>query len=204
MTMLKAIAEDRLASEEPPGKPGWQPPVPAPFMQKAGVVGGVTIILNIVSLVFAVGMITVLFFISQSVREVAALEDRLSGLTQFEKRLSGQVDTVNKGVHGQFDEVNRRLSAMTDQLSRAQAEIEALTRRNREIAARLESLEPVFSGAVAASPEELHQPEGREVSLSAPPPAKKASPAEAPPPQSRVQFERIEMPDGKVTYSKVK
>src|SRR5688500_14676782 len=86
-----------------------------PILRQAGIGASITVILNIVSLMLAIGMIVVLFFLSQSVRRVASLENRLSELTRFETRLSGQVETVNQGFHSQFDELNGRLSALSNE-----------------------------------------------------------------------------------------
>ena len=209
--MSVSASETIMPKVIPEELPRWQndqpaagrAPVFAP-LEKAGVGPGISVMLNIVSLVSAIGMIVILFFISQSVREVSSLEDRLAGLTQFEKRLSGQVDTVNQGFHSQFDEMNRRLSAMADQMSRLQSEIDIVSARSREIDARLQALEPALRAAATGDAGLPVEPEDRELVLSAPPPAVLVQPPaqSSEPPAPAVQFERIVSPDGKVTYSK--
>jgi hypothetical protein len=175
-----------------------------PAAEKPGLGTGISLTLNVISLAMAVGMVIILIYISNAVREVTVLEDRLAGLTQFEKRLSGQVDTVNQGFHSQFDEMNRRLSAMADHLARMQRELETVSARARAMDARLQAFDPALGAAAATSLDV--PPEGGEVVLSAPPPAVAVQPPKpAPsrsPPEPSVQFERIISPDGKVTYSK--
>ena len=139
--------------------------------QKPGLGAGISLTLNVISLAMAVGMVAILIFISNAVREVAVLEDRLAGLTQFEKRLSGQVDTVNQGFHSQFDEMNRRLSSMADHLARLQRELDTVSARTRAMDARLQAIEPSLGAALAKGADVDASPDGGEVVLSAPPPA---------------------------------
>ena len=171
-----------------------------PSARKAGLATSILVVLDILSLASAIGMIVVLFFISQSVREVASLERHLSDLTQFEGRLSGQIDTVNQGIHSQFDEMNRRVSAMADQILRLQNDLETMSAHYRDIATRDQTLDATVPGDEDTSAE-LEEPE---IVLSAPPPDIQDQPGtQTPqPPAPVVRFERIESSDGKVTYSK--
>ncbi|ESZ64717.1 hypothetical protein X729_03475 [Mesorhizobium sp. L103C131B0] len=167
-------------------------------MQKAGVAGGIAITLNVISLVFAVGMVVMLIFLSRSVREVSALEDRLSGLGQFETRLSRQLDTVNQGVQSQFEELNRRISALVDQTTQLENQVAKLTGENQDMAERLQAVSEA-GDPVLSTPEPP-----KEIVLSAPPPQPKEVRSEPARPANPVQFERTVSPDGKVTYSKVR
>jgi uncharacterized protein YukE len=174
--------------------------------EKPGLGTGISLTLNVITLAVAVGMAVILVFISNTVREVAVLEDRLAGLTQFEKRLSGQVDTVNQGFHSQFDEMNRRLSAMADHMARLQRELETVSARARSMDERLQALDAAAGETAAIGADRATSPDGGEVVLSAPPPAlsvQPPAPADGPAaPEPSAQFERIISPDGKVTYSK--
>lgn len=194
--MLNFVVDSEPASLAYPQNS--EPPAPMPLMQKAGVAGGIAITLNVISLAFAVGMVVMLLFLSQSVREVSALEDRLSGLGQFETRLSRQLDTVNQGVQSQFEELNRRISALVDQTTQLENQVAKLTGENRDMAERLQAASEAGDTALAA-PEP-----SKEVVLSAPPPPPKEVRSEPVRPANPVQFDRIVSPDGKVTYSKVR
>ncbi|ESZ56381.1 hypothetical protein X728_27645 [Mesorhizobium sp. L103C120A0] len=167
-------------------------------MQKAGVAGGIAITLNVISLALAIGMVVMLIFLFQSIREVSALEDRLSGLGQFETRLSRQLDTVNQGVQSQFGELNRRISALVDQTAQLEKQVAKLTGENQDMAERLQAVSEA-GGAVLDAPEPP-----REIVLSAPPSQPKEVRSEPARPANPVQFERTVSPDGKVTYSKVR
>ncbi|WJI42657.1 hypothetical protein NL532_18435 [Mesorhizobium sp. C120A] len=175
-----------------------EPPEPGPLMQKAGVAGGIAITLNVISLALAIGMVVMLIFLFQSIREVSALEDRLSGLGQFETRLSRQLDTVNQGVQSQFGELNRRISALVDQTAQLEKQVAKLTGENQDMAERLQAVSEA-GGAVLDAPEPP-----REIVLSAPPSQPKEVRSEPARPANPVQFERTVSPDGKVTYSKVR
>jgi len=174
--------------------------------EKPGLGTGISLTLNVISLAMAVGMMIILIFISNAVREVAVLEDRLAGLTQFEKRLSGQLDTVNQGFHSQFDEMNRRLSAMADAMGRLQREVDTVSARARAMDERLQALGSLPAAGAIKGADVDASPEGGEIVLSAPPPpavAVQPPPAAKPSlPEPSVQFERIISPDGKVTYSR--
>ena len=172
--------------------------------EKPGLGAGISLTLNVLTLAMALGMAVILVFISNAVREVAVLEDRLAGLTQFEKRLSGQVDTVNQGFHSQFDEMSRRLSMMADHMARLQRELETVSARSRAMDARLQALDAAAGTTAAIGADRDVSPQGGEVVLSAPPPPApvKAPEPAAGQPEPSVQFERIISPDGKVTYSK--
>ena len=197
--MLNTAREELLIRSRPANNAGGAP-VLEPSARKAGLATSILVVLNILSLASAIGMIVVLFFISQSVREVASLEHRLSDLTQFEGRLSNQIDTVNQGIHSQFDEMNRRVSAMADQISRLQKDLETVSAHYRDNATRDQTLDAVPQGDEGTSVEL----EDAEIVLSAPPPEIQGQPAtQTPQPRAReVRFERIESSDGKVTYSK--
>ncbi|MER8745982.1 hypothetical protein NKH54_23275 [Mesorhizobium sp. M1004] len=174
-----------------------KPPEPVPLMQKAGVAGGIAITLNVISLAFAIGMVVILIFLVQSIREVATIEDRLSGLGQFETRLSRQLDTVNQGVQSQFDELNRRISALLDQTAQLEKQVAKLTGENQDMAGRLQALGEADNPAVIVG-----EPP-KEIVLRAPPPQPREVRSEPARPANPVQFERTVSPDGKVTYSKV-
>jgi hypothetical protein len=143
-----------------------------------------------------------MFFISQSIRDVASLEDRLSALPQFEDRLSKQMDTVSVGVHSQFEELNRRISTLLDQAAQMEKQVAKLAEENRAMAARLEGLEGSGDAAFIAVHEPIEETHG--TVLSAPPPQPKEVRQEAPRPATPVQFEKVISPDGKVTYSIVR
>ncbi|MER9410406.1 MULTISPECIES: hypothetical protein [unclassified Mesorhizobium] len=175
-----------------------EPPEPGPLMQKAGVAGGIAITLNVISLALAIGMVVMLIFLFQSIREVSALEDRLSGLGQFETRLSRQLDTVNQGVQSQFGELNRRISALVDQTAQLEKQVAKLTGENQDMNERLQAVSEAGDNVLAA-PEPP-----REIVLSAPPSQPKEVRSEPARPANPVQFERTVSPDGKVTYSKVR
>ncbi|WP_031195670.1 hypothetical protein [Mesorhizobium sp. L103C119B0] len=175
-----------------------KPPEPGPLMQKAGVAGGIAITLNVISLALAIGMVVMLIFLFQSIREVSALEDRLSGLGQFETRLSRQLDTVNQGVQSQFGELNRRISALLDQAAQLEKQVAKLTGENQDMVERLQAVSEA-GDTVLAAPEPP-----REIVLSAPPSQPKEVHSEPARPANPVQFERTVAPDGKVTYSKVR
>ncbi|WP_155922394.1 hypothetical protein [Mesorhizobium sp. L103C131B0] len=194
--MLNFVVGSEPASLAYPQNSG--PPEPGPLMQKAGVAGGIAITLNVISLVFAVGMVVMLIFLSRSVREVSALEDRLSGLGQFETRLSRQLDTVNQGVQSQFEELNRRISALVDQTTQLENQVAKLTGENQDMAERLQAVSEA-GDPVLSTPEPP-----KEIVLSAPPPQPKEVRSEPARPANPVQFERTVSPDGKVTYSKVR
>lgn len=205
---MRLTPDDR---QLPPGPNAKEPPAggSVPALARGGVATSLTMLLNIVSLALAVGMIVTLFYISQSVQRVAQLEDRLSGLTQFEGRLSGQIDTVNQGFHSQFDEMGKRVAALSRQVAALEKQLQALEAQSRAMAAGLSR-----PGIAAAGAEPAPPAQGREVVLSAPPPPAEEEPEAAPEAESGapaetaaegdVRFRRVETPDGKVTYSRVR
>ncbi|WP_027145829.1 hypothetical protein [Mesorhizobium sp. WSM3626] len=195
---MLSFVDNQPGSVVYPENSGPPPAAPEPLMQKAGVAGGIAITLNIISLAFAIGMVVMLIFVFQSIREVATLEDRLSGLGQFETRLSRQLDTVNQGVQSQFEELNKRISALLDQTARLEEQVAKLTGENRDMAGRLQAL------GEAGDPAVMVAEPSNEIVLSAPPQQPKEVGPEPVRPANPVQFERIVSPDGKVTYSKVR
>ncbi|TPM03772.1 hypothetical protein FJ960_14980 [Mesorhizobium sp. B2-3-11] len=195
---MLSFVDNQPGSVVYPENSGPPAAAPEPLMQKAGVAGGIAITLNIISLAFAIGMVVMLIFLFQSIREVATLEDRLSGLGQFETRLSRQLDTVNQGVQSQFEELNKRISALLDQTARLEEQVAKLTGENRDMAGRLQAL------GEAGDPAGIVAEPSNEIVLSAPPQQPKEVRPEPVRPANPVQFERIVSPDGKVTYSKVR
>ena len=191
------VVPDIHSSPRQPARPPQQ--AATPLLRQAGIGASITVMLNVVSLVLAVGMIVILFFLSQSVRKVASLEDRLADLTRFEKRLSGQIETVNQGFHGQFDELNGRLSALMNEAAEINIRLEKLAAARGDLDPEPDSFEELESAVAEPEPEAFEEtseaiPQAPEAQSN--PPAKARS--------SPVQFERIEGPDGKVTYSKLR
>ena len=199
------ITEDDLIIE--PEIDGAPPPRPEPLMQRAGVGNSVLATLNVVSLALCIVLLVALYFVSQSIRQVTALEERLDHLTQFEKRITDQIDTVNTGFHRRMDDFARDMSGLEKESNEMQMGVDALARRSQDLAGRIEDLgEPArlsASGVDAPSPAEP----AKRVVLSAP--AAQAPAVETPgapvpqarPPQSSVKYERKVGADGKVTYS---
>ena len=199
--MLNVVPDVR-PSTRPEIASNRQSPATPPSRQP-GIGVSIAVMLNIMSLAVAAGMIVLLYFISQSVRQVASLENRLGELTRFETRLSGQVETVNQGFHSQFDELNARLSALTSQAADVEKQIKALARENRALAAAGSGQSGLSGDGWADAEPELVE-EAAETILHAPAPQDANPPPAAPSNASPAQFQRIETPDGKVTYSRVR
>ena len=129
--MLSVLPDYRAGSDGRPQSPGEHD---AARPLRKPVANGLTITLNIISLAFAIGLIFAMFFISQSIRDVASLEGRLAQLPKFEGRLSGQMDTLGVGVHSQFDKLNRRITTLIDRGDQLQKKVEELAGENRKLA----------------------------------------------------------------------
>ncbi|MCT7374644.1 hypothetical protein [Chelativorans salis] len=191
---MRAFLDSRLSPPDEAGRPhaGGE-------AQRAAARGG--IVFSLISLALAVLMAVTLYYILQSVRELSALESRLSELNQFERRLSGKIDKVNEGVQAQIDRLASNVSGLSGEVGRLQVEVQEVRRKLQALTEELEN-GAAFSSVVL--PEAEDEP-SRSTTISAPPPprAEDRSAASSRPGGSW-RFERIETPDGKVTYSRVR
>jgi hypothetical protein len=135
--------------------------------------------------------------------QIRAVERKLAELPEFEKRIKERLDLVNTGVQSRFDILNRDFQG---RLATISFDIGQLQRASKIEARQQEAFDAGGSVGVDA-----------EKTLSIP----DADPADpgpvspqgdgvfakqqaSPPPTISPSYKRIETPDGKVTYRKVK
>jgi hypothetical protein len=130
--------------------------------------------------------------------EIKAVEAKLDRLTAFEKRLMNQLDLVNTGLQSQFDQIDRDLQGSFGEIDRQ------LARLGLDMTASV--VDPT-SSAIALSDAAQPAPEPEPKVVSAPPASAAVEPirrAAGTPRMASPSYERIELPDGKVHYRKVR
>ena len=136
-------------------------------------------------------------YLAGAIAELRGAEDRLAKLSAFEKRIMERLEVVNNGVQSQFDNLlqvtdGRMAELRRDfEIARGRATVEATGSIDDETATIAEAeSSPVVE--VEAADTSLLQPD------ATPRPQRRQ-----PPPAPNPAYQRIEGPNGKVTYRKL-
>ena len=135
-------------------------------------------------------------YLAGAIAELRGAEDRLAKLSTFEKRIMERLEIVNNGVQSQFDNLlqvtdGRMAELRRDlEIARGQATVEATG--SIDETATITEVESSPAVEIEAADTSLLQPD------AAPRPQRR----QAPPPPNPA-YQRIEGPNGKVTYRKL-
>lgn len=181
------------------------PPVEGEFRRpgKEGAGRRWVAILGASALVLTVVNLTASVSLYRAASDVRGVERRLEALAAFEKRIVEKLDLVNTGMQSRVDELNRDFDMRLGLVNEAMADFDrGLTQLRAEIgigAASVEADLPVETEPPLS--EQLKEDEPQVIAADPPRPRRKAAaqPARGVSPA----YQRIEMPDGKVTYRKV-
>lgn len=164
------------------------------------------IILTLVTIFASVVALLASMHILTSIAELRRIEARLVALDDFEKRVFNRIDTSDAGVQNLIDLTNSRISSIRPDIEEAAAknrenaaELQATVESLRELADRIEQQIQAQAQARAERPVETSKtisvPRDYSAGVtSAPQSTPEASPS----------FQRVEGPDGSVTYKKVR
>lgn len=202
VTTIEAHREDRIAvnvdGEDNDGLPGDEG-----FWQKLNTVNRISFVLNVVSAATAIGMVIMLLLITQSVRDLMSLQAKLSGLPEFETRLSARIETGDAALHGRLNDVDTELSNLSSQATALQTRLETLASANRLMAEKIDRLEHA-SETASIAPADPATDENRVVRY-APGTAQGDNPGDkGPPALDTNRFRRTVTSDGKVMYTRIK
>lgn len=140
--------------------------------------------------------------VQSSAADMAAVQERLGQLSAFEERLTAKLDTVNNGVHGQFDRLNATLASRIEgtetQISRVESAVGAVRRTIDERQLAMPTPDATEVAAIEPMGKLPRVIRKSAKNSSAPEPQASA------PPQLSSSYVRVESPDGKVTYRKVR
>jgi hypothetical protein len=135
-----------------------------------------------------------------AIREAAAIEAKLQALSEQEQRLRAALDLMNKGVQAQIDEVSAELAGgfaeMREKLRVNQRHLAAI---EAELAADPSRPMPPLITLPPESMVDEEWPEDQPVASGAPPTVT----ADAVPEPSK-SYQRVESPDGRVLYRRIR
>jgi hypothetical protein len=198
VTTIEAHIEDRIASNTV-ANDGDAGSETVNFWQKLDTKSRISLVLNAISVIVALGMVIMLLLISQSVRDLMNLEARLSGLSQFENRLSARIETGESALHGRLDDLGTQLTNITSQAATLQTRLEMLADQSGQIN-RLERATET-AGIV---PQAVQDPDENRVVRYAPNAASQDSGSVAQAPKlDTARFQRTVTADGKVIYRRI-
>lgn len=130
----------------------------------------------------------------RSSNELAVVQQRLEQLSLFEKRISDKLDLVNNGLQGQFDRLTNtvatRVDGATDQIGQVETALGAVKQsivdRQLEVAS-IPQAEPLADATIAPQKSPRVVRRNRDAA-----------------PKVSSSYVRVESPDGKLTYKKVR
>ncbi|BCH33037.1 hypothetical protein MesoLjLc_49670 [Mesorhizobium sp. L-8-10] len=178
------------------------PPVEGEFRQQGNrsTGGKLLAILGVSALVLTAVNLTASISLYRAASEVRGVEKRLEELAAFEKRIIERLDLVNTGMQNRVHELNRDFDMRLGLVNEAMADFDrGLSRLRSEIglgAASLQSDLPVETIVPLSEPAAEEEPSV--IAADPPRPRRKSAPKPVSP-----AYQRIELPDGKVTYRKV-
>ncbi|MFD2055891.1 hypothetical protein ACFSQT_23345 [Mesorhizobium calcicola] len=143
-------------------------------------------------------------YLYRGMSDLRFVEARLEQLGAFEQRIAARLDTVNNGFQSRFEKLDSQLQGSFNEINGNITRLE----QNMPVA----GAEPMPSAAqppqittstLAEAPEALDGESASEAGVIEAPraPRKRAAPASPPPPSSN--YQRIQQPDGKVTYRRI-
>ncbi|MCR4264857.1 hypothetical protein [Nitratireductor sp. ZSWI3] len=160
----------------------------------------------LVAAAFAITVINVMaaVYLYKAKSELTALDGRLEDLASFEKRLQARLDGVNNGLQSQFDLLNRNLQGqfydLATRIDRQERSLQAFAERRLDgigYASRPPD-EPVTDPASAPAKVAENLPAATSAAKAG------ARPARTAPPKPSASYQRLESPDGKVYYKKMR
>lgn len=177
------------------------PPVEGEFRQRGnkGTAGKLPAILGVSALVLTAANLTASIYLYRATNDVRGVEKRLEVLAAFEKRIIERLDLVDTGMQNRVHELNSDIDMRLGLVNEAMADFDrGLSRLRSEIGLGTVSLQsdlPVEAVVPLSEPAAEEEPS---VIAADPPPRRKSAPKPVSP-----AYQRIELPDGKVTYRKV-
>jgi hypothetical protein len=202
VTTIEAHIEDRIASNTV-ANDGDAGSETVNFWQKLDTKSRISLVLNAISVIVALGMVIMLLLISQSVRDLMNLEARLSGLSQFENRLSARIETGESALHGRLDDLGTQLTNITSQAATLQTRLEMLADQSGQMAGQINRLERATETA-GIVPQAVQNPDENRVVRYAPNAASQDSGSVAQAPKlDTARFQRTVTADGKVIYRRI-
>lgn len=202
VTTIEAHHDDRIAVNTAAESDASQSE-PENFWQKLDTRNRISLVLNGISVVVALGMIIMLLLITQSVRDLMTIESKLSGLSQFETRLSSRVETGDTALQGRLNDLDTQMSNISTQANELQMRLEILAGENSKLAEKIDRLEQA-SQTAGISPQSEDYPDENRVIRYAPKSATADSGAKnAAPKLDTSRFQRSVTSDGKVIYRRI-
>ena len=178
-------------------------------MRKPNVSVFVTLLCGSAMLVTAMNLAAATYLYRTS-GEIRAIETRLERLAEFEKRMKDRLDLVNTGIQSQFDHLNRGLEG---RFSEFHAGVDRFERDLKSLQTEIETGSDPFALADLPVNYAAEMPSA-EIADAASEIEKTSAPANAAPPRRKkttapfrganTAYQRIEAPDGKVYYRKVR
>lgn len=198
MTTIEAHQEDRIAVNTVDESHVAQPDADG-FWQRLSTVNRISLVLNVSTGVMAIGMVIMLLLITQSVRDLMSLEAKLSGLSQFETRLSARIETGDSALHGRLNDLDTQLSDLSSQATGLETRLATLATENGQMAKKIDKLERAAETASIA-PADPAPDENRVVRYAPNAAQTGAAGDKSPPAPDTSRFQRSVTADGKVIY----
>jgi hypothetical protein len=143
------------------------------------------------------------FYLLQAVGEARSLDARLADMAGLEKRLKANLDLVNQGLQTRLENLDRDMHYRVSELSEAVGNVQKLSMPREKEAVAFALAAPPLTTEAALAPAENAVDAGEEAAPVEPIQRPKKPKRAAPVSTVATSYQRIESPDGKVTYRRV-